>query len=123
MESIVAATAGVAKLFMREEELGKIQPGYFADCILVNGDPLEDITVLQDHSKLDLIMINGRIHKAKHQDFVRHSHESLSIEQTPKLYNFIAYRLGDGTKRTRIGHLDTERGSVTPIAYKSGTPI
>jgi 2-keto-4-pentenoate hydratase/2-oxohepta-3-ene-1,7-dioic acid hydratase in catechol pathway/imidazolonepropionase-like amidohydrolase/pimeloyl-ACP methyl ester carboxylesterase len=123
MESIVAATAGVAKLFMREEELGKIQPGYFADCILVNGDPLEDITVLQDHSKLDLIMINGRIHKAKHQDFVRHSHESLSIEQTPKLYNFIAYRLGDGTKRTRIGHLDTELGSVTPIAYKSGTPM
>ena len=28
MESILAATAGVAKLFMREDELGKIKEGY-----------------------------------------------------------------------------------------------
>ena len=47
MESIVAATAGVAKLFMREDELGKVLPGYLADLILVNGDPLEEISVLQ----------------------------------------------------------------------------
>lgn len=63
-ESIIAATAGVAKLFMRENELGKIQPGYYADCILVDGNPLEDIRILQDHDKLNVIMINGRVHKA-----------------------------------------------------------
>jgi imidazolonepropionase-like amidohydrolase len=28
MEALVAATAGVAKIFMREEELGKIAEGY-----------------------------------------------------------------------------------------------
>ncbi|KAK0926272.1 hypothetical protein LTS01_026193, partial [Friedmanniomyces endolithicus] len=60
MEALVSATAGVAKLFMREHELGKIKPGYFADCILVNGNPLDDIKILQDHSKLDVIMVNGR---------------------------------------------------------------
>lgn len=60
MESIMAATAGVAKLFMREEELGKIQPGFYADCILVDGDPLKDITILQDHDKINVIVINGR---------------------------------------------------------------
>ncbi|KUL89181.1 hypothetical protein ZTR_03784 [Talaromyces verruculosus] len=38
MESIVAATAGVAKLFMQEHELGKILPGYYADCILVDDE-------------------------------------------------------------------------------------
>jgi imidazolonepropionase-like amidohydrolase len=63
MESILAATAGVAKLFMREDELGKIKEGYFADCILVDGDSLQDIAVLQDHGKLDVIVINGRVHK------------------------------------------------------------
>ncbi|KAG0133384.1 hypothetical protein HOY82DRAFT_556360, partial [Tuber indicum] len=52
-----------ASSFMREHDLGKIQPGYYADCILVNGNPLEDIAILQDQSTLDVIVINGRVHK------------------------------------------------------------
>lgn len=67
-ESIISATAGVAKLFMREHELGKILPSYYADCILVDGNPLEDIAVLQDHGKLDVIIINGRVHKIGKKD-------------------------------------------------------
>jgi imidazolonepropionase-like amidohydrolase len=63
MEAIQAATAGVADLFMRPHELGRVLPGYYADLILVDGDPLEDIKVLQDHSRLNMILINGRIHK------------------------------------------------------------
>ncbi|PQE16332.1 hypothetical protein CJF32_00006231 [Rutstroemia sp. NJR-2017a WRK4] len=70
MESIMAATAGVAKLFMREHELGKIQPGFFGDCILVDGNPLEDISILQDHDKLNVIVINGRVHKAGQEEYV-----------------------------------------------------
>ncbi|QKX64762.1 uncharacterized protein TRUGW13939_11938, partial [Talaromyces rugulosus] len=62
-ESIISATAGVAKLMMRSNELGKVLPGYYADCILVNGDPLSDIEILQDHSKLNYVIINGRVHK------------------------------------------------------------
>ncbi|ODM20553.1 hypothetical protein SI65_03606 [Aspergillus cristatus] len=69
-EAIIAATAGVAKLFMREHELGKIQPGYYADCVLVNGDPLGDIEILQDHDRLDIIMINGRVHKAGRKEYL-----------------------------------------------------
>ncbi|KAE8446434.1 hypothetical protein EG329_012039 [Mollisiaceae sp. DMI_Dod_QoI] len=69
VESIIAATAGVAKLFMREHELGKIQEGFFGDCILVDGNPLEDITVLQDHEKLSVIVINGRVHKAGRKEY------------------------------------------------------
>jgi imidazolonepropionase-like amidohydrolase len=74
-ESILAATAGVAKLFMREHELGKIQPGYYADCILVDGNPLENIEVLQDHDKLNIILINGRIHKAGWREYIALSAE------------------------------------------------
>lgn len=40
MESIIAATAGVAKLFMRENELGIVKGVYYADYILVDGDLL-----------------------------------------------------------------------------------
>ena len=55
---------------MRSHELGKIQPGYYADCILVNGNPLEEIQVLQDHDKLNVIVINGRVHKAGKKEYV-----------------------------------------------------
>ncbi|KUJ11037.1 isoaspartyl dipeptidase-like protein [Mollisia scopiformis] len=70
MEAIIAATAGVAKLFMRENELGKIKEGFFADSILVDGDPLEDIGCLQDHDRLNVIVINGRVHKAGREEYV-----------------------------------------------------
>ena len=69
-EAIIAATRGVAALLMRSHELGRIQPGYYADCILVDGNPLEDIRVLQDHSKLNIICINGRVHKAGRKEYV-----------------------------------------------------
>jgi len=70
MEAILAATAGVAKLFMREHELGKIREGFYADCILVDGDPLRDIKCLQDHDRLSVIVINGRVHKAGRMEYV-----------------------------------------------------
>jgi len=68
-EAIIAATTGVAALMMQSHDLGKLQPGYYADCILVDGNPLEDITVLQDHSKLNVICINGRVHKAGRHEY------------------------------------------------------
>lgn len=55
---------------MRGHELGQIKPGYYADCILVDGNPLEDITILQDHDKLNVICINGRVHKAGRKEFI-----------------------------------------------------
>lgn len=69
-ETLIAATAGVAKLMMRSDTLGKIQPGYFGDCILIDGNPLDDITILQDHSKLNVICINGRVHKAGRKEYI-----------------------------------------------------
>ena len=125
MESIVAATAGVAKLFMREDELGKIKPGYFADCILVDGNPVENISVLQEHDKLNVIMINGRIHKASYKEFVKTEQPQPVIEPAKaiELNHFVAYELADGTGRSRLGHFDQEKGTITPLAFESGTPI
>jgi imidazolonepropionase-like amidohydrolase len=63
MEAIVAATAQGGEIMLRPDELGKVQPGYLADLLLVDGDPLDDITVLQDPDKLHYIMKDGHFHK------------------------------------------------------------
>ncbi|MGH3504891.1 MAG: amidohydrolase family protein [Nocardioidaceae bacterium] len=63
MEAILSATARGGEIMLHPNELGKVQPGYFADLLLVDGDPLADITILQDHSKLDMIMKAGVFHK------------------------------------------------------------
>ncbi|KAL1626000.1 hypothetical protein SLS56_007058 [Neofusicoccum ribis] len=70
-EAVVAATAGVAALLMRAHELGRIRPGYYADCILVDGNPLDDIAVLQQHDRINIIVVNGRVHKAARREYVR----------------------------------------------------
>lgn len=72
-------------------------------------------------------MINGRIHKASYKEFLS-TETSTAASQQPqpeklKLTNFVAYKLDDGTSRTRIGHLDTVKGTITPLAFASGTPI
>jgi hypothetical protein len=80
---------------MREDELGKIQQGFLADCILVDGNPLEDITVLQDHDKLSVIMINGRIHKANYKEFLK-TEPQVTQPKMEKLTNFVAYEEEQG---------------------------
>ena len=37
--------------------------GKFADLIIVNGNPLEDITVLQNHDQLTAVVIDGIVHQ------------------------------------------------------------
>lgn len=63
MEAILSATALGGAIMLQPDELGKVQPGYYADLLLVDGDPLADITVLQDHDKLSAIMKNGQFHR------------------------------------------------------------
>ena len=45
-------------------DIGHIAEGKFADIIIVNGDPIEDITVLTDPDKISLVMKNGTIAKS-----------------------------------------------------------
>lgn len=71
-------------------------------------------------------MINGRIHKASYKEFLQTQEASpakTEVQQPQKLTNFVAYSLDDGTGRTRIGHLDASKGTITPLAFESGTPI
>ena len=63
MESIIAATAQGGEIMGHSDVLGKVLPGYYADVILVNGDPLEDLSIFQRTENLHAIVINGHIHK------------------------------------------------------------
>ncbi|AOJ06818.1 amidohydrolase family protein [Burkholderia mayonis] len=64
LEALHAATSLGGELMGMEGELGRIRPGYLADLLLVDGDPSEDVAILQDKSRFVAIMKDGRFHKA-----------------------------------------------------------
>jgi imidazolonepropionase-like amidohydrolase len=45
-------------------ELGLVREGYLADLLLVDGDPLADVRILQDKARILAIMKDGKFHKA-----------------------------------------------------------
>ena len=46
MEAIRCATLYGGQIMMRGHELGAVKEGYLADLLLVDGDPLRDISLL-----------------------------------------------------------------------------
>ncbi|MCT9077367.1 amidohydrolase family protein [Streptomyces fulvoviolaceus] len=64
-EALRAATRYGGQIMGMEDELGLIRPGFLADLVLVDGDPLEEIGILQDPGRLAVIMKDGALHKAR----------------------------------------------------------
>ena len=58
-EALQAATRTGGEIMKRGHELGQIRPGFLADLLLVDGDPLKDVRVLQEKKRLALIMKGG----------------------------------------------------------------
>lgn len=56
--ALASATTVAAKLLDKENEIGKLAPGYSADIIAVDGDPLTDVRSLE---KVGFVMARGRI--------------------------------------------------------------
>ena len=63
MEVLISCTRWGGQMMMRGGELGEIKDGYLADLLLVDGDPLSNISILQDRAKLLAIMKDGVFHK------------------------------------------------------------
>jgi imidazolonepropionase-like amidohydrolase len=63
-EALVSATSYGGQLMMKPNELGQIQPGFLADLVLVDGDPLSEIAVLQDQARILAVMKDGAFYKA-----------------------------------------------------------
>ncbi|HLH90604.1 MAG TPA: amidohydrolase family protein [Xanthobacteraceae bacterium] len=67
-EIIRSATTIGAKIVRQEGKLGCLEPGAFADLLVVDGNPLEDLTRLQGQGQhLSAIMKGGRFHKNRLQ--------------------------------------------------------
>jgi imidazolonepropionase-like amidohydrolase len=64
IEALVAATRLGGEIMGRPGELGQVKAGYCADLLLIQGDPLDDIRVLEDRERILLIMKDGRLFKA-----------------------------------------------------------
>ena len=61
MEAIVAATRDNAFAVGLEGQVGELAPGKLADLIVLNKDPIADITVLQGGKHLSWVIKDGRI--------------------------------------------------------------
>jgi len=62
-EVLRAATKHGGELMGMGNELGQIKEGYLADMLLVDGDVVADVKLLQDRSNLLMIMKDGGYHK------------------------------------------------------------
>lgn len=58
MQAIQSATIRAAELLGKEDALGSIKPGRFADLVAVDGDPLKDVGVLES---LAHVMKDGKV--------------------------------------------------------------
>jgi imidazolonepropionase-like amidohydrolase len=63
MQAIVASTKTASECVHMADEVGTLEPGKLADLLIVDGDPLAGIAILQKKECLSLIMKGGRIHK------------------------------------------------------------
>jgi len=61
MQSIQAATSNAADLLGHASEIGSIKQGKFADLVAVTGDPLKDISVLEN---IEFVMKDGKVYKS-----------------------------------------------------------
>jgi imidazolonepropionase-like amidohydrolase len=64
MEAIQAGTKFGGQIMGMGEELGMIKEGYLADILLIDGDPIADVRILQDKNRILAIMKDGKFHKA-----------------------------------------------------------
>ena len=62
MQALVAGTRWASECCGLEKDVGTVERGKFADLVLVDGDPLSDITVLQDKNRIKLVMKEGTIY-------------------------------------------------------------
>jgi imidazolonepropionase-like amidohydrolase len=60
MQAIQSATTNAADLLGHSSEIGSIKPGKYADLVAVRGDPMKDITVLEN---VEFVMKEGKVYK------------------------------------------------------------
>lgn len=61
MDVIRSATSTAARAIRRSDRFGAVKPGLEADVIVVDGNPLDDIVVLQDPRRMNMVFQDGEM--------------------------------------------------------------
>jgi imidazolonepropionase-like amidohydrolase len=61
MQALVASTSSSAACVGLGDQVGTLAPGYYADLVVVKGDPLADIRILQDPERIKMVMKAGTL--------------------------------------------------------------
>ena len=70
MDALVAATRLGADAMRMSDKIGTVQRGKYADLIVVDGNPLEDITILEDRRRITHVMKGGRFFRQPIREMV-----------------------------------------------------
>jgi imidazolonepropionase-like amidohydrolase len=62
-EALSAATMSGGEMMSRVGRLGLVREGYLADLLLIDGDPLSDVSILQDKDRICMVMQGGKLYK------------------------------------------------------------
>lgn len=85
-ETLQCATLIGAKAMDMADDLGQIREGFLADMLLVDGNPLDDITIMQNKDRFLMIMKDGEIHQPA---------VTRSAERDTRAANWLAAAPGD----------------------------
>lgn len=61
-EALICATRHGGRAMRDEADLGTLEPGMLADMLLIDGNPLDDVSIMADRSKLAMVLKDGVIH-------------------------------------------------------------
>ncbi|MDZ7849383.1 MAG: amidohydrolase family protein [Halodesulfurarchaeum sp.] len=67
-DALVAATKNSAEALAIDADVGTLEPGKLADLIVIDGDPLDDISVLGDSTNPQIVMKGGTIMKDRRSE-------------------------------------------------------
>jgi hypothetical protein len=99
MEAIIAGTSNGAAMVGLEGEVGQLSPGYLADIIVVDGDPLANLHVLVDKRNIQVVIKDGVVQEFPSDiDTVRYHNDRdpLIYSQTELTYDMVS---GDNPDR------------------------
>jgi imidazolonepropionase-like amidohydrolase len=61
MEAIMTTTRNAAEAAHIADDLGTVEAGKLADVVAVDGNPLDDIRILQEREKIHMVMKEGHV--------------------------------------------------------------
>ncbi|MGH2966673.1 MAG: amidohydrolase family protein [Solirubrobacterales bacterium] len=114
LEAIHAGTQSVAEMVGLEGQVGTIAPGMLADIIVVDGDPVEDITVLQRRERIVTVMKDGRVIDFGDDERTLHPYEPDQRFQSSLLMYDTVY--GDPERQPTLEPLPSNREEGATLA-------